>query len=110
MLRGDLQAAEARLAELDQVVPQDEPAPVDIGMVVRRYQQRMLVLRDSLDSDREQARVLMRDLLGPLTLRRRGDEVWAEPQSKEPARVSGTGSSPLIVVAGAGFEPATFGL
>lgn len=60
----------------------------------------LMDLQGALDRDRQRARRLMAELLGPITLTEEGDEVWATLEAKEPARLLVAGA-PMGAVAGA---------
>jgi hypothetical protein len=83
-----------------------------ITAVLADYRAAMLDLKSRLDGhpDRERTRELLRQMLGPVTLARDADGVtWA--QMNNPAeQLLVAGGMSLTVVAGAGFEPTTFGL
>jgi len=72
----------------------------DIEAAVSRV---LLRLQDALQADVARARALIADLLGPVTLERFGDEVWAAARI-DPGRVLvAAGGSQINTVAGEGF-------
>ena len=79
--------------------------------IMARYSRLMMKLQDVLkDGDIARSRELLSDLLGPITLRRDDDGVaWAEFEEPAERLMLANGES-LGLVAGAGFEPTTFGL
>jgi len=97
-----LQAAELERRTLDTSgAPDTAPAPgIRAGEALARYREKLLDLQGALDRDRERARRLVAELLGPITISQDGDEVWAELEGSEPARLLVAGS-PMGVVAGA---------
>jgi site-specific DNA recombinase len=107
-----LRSAEAERAAL--AAQTAEVLDVDelTNVVLADYRAAMLDLKSRLDGhpDRERTRELLRQMLGPVTLARDADGVtWA--QMNNPAeQLLVAGGMSLTVVAGAGFEPTTFGL
>ncbi len=103
-LQGRLRAAEAERAALRRPHPAALPAPR-----IREQLAALLVnLRTALERDAEQARMILAELLGRIDLEVRGEEVWARLETGRALKVAAGRS--ITVVAGAGFEPATFGL
>jgi site-specific DNA recombinase len=104
-LRARLAAAEAERAAIEQRAVQLASTPVPkAAEVMAGYKRRLLQLQGALesDADRDRTRALLAELLGPVTLVRDDEGDWAEME--EPAaRVALAGSTPLTVVAGAGF-------
>jgi hypothetical protein len=60
--------------------------------------------------DPDRARALLQDLLGEIRFVEEGEEVWAEIRNRADHLLLAAGAASINVVAGAGFEPATFGL
>ncbi len=116
-LKERLAIACAEKAKLESELRQ-APAPIDVARVVReakaRLHQQVQELDEALESDVARARAVFTELFGRLVVEHHPDAVTVratnpEPQTKTPSP-SDSASSQLIVVAGAGFEPATFGL
>jgi hypothetical protein len=83
-------------------------APPDI---VAHYQQLVLDLQTALESDADRARSVMGKIFDSITLSQEGPETWAAVESHaDRTLIEAAGGASLMVVAGAGFEPATFGL
>lgn len=76
-------------------------AELDASRVLAAYRARLMALHTALETDRDRARRLLAEIIGPVRLEQRGDEVWAELETKEPAAVACAGSL-LGLVAGAG--------
>ena len=110
-LQARLQAAEQERQTLaDGLGPQAEtPTRVRAGEVLAAYRRKLMDLQGALSRDTARARALLAELLGPVTIMADGDQVWAELETAEPARLASAGS-PMVLVAGARFELATFGL
>lgn len=101
-LQQRLQVAETERSTLG-TPGRPEAAPragIAAGEALARYRKMLLDLQGALDRDRQRARRLMAELLGPITLTEEGEEVWATLEAKEPARLLVAGSL-LGVVAGA---------
>jgi hypothetical protein len=110
-------AARAEKAKLEAEMRR-APAAIDVVRLVReaavRLHEQVQDLDEALESDIARARALFTELFGRLVVEHHPGEVTVrataqDPQTKTPAFV-GPASAQLIVVAGAGFEPATFGL
>ena len=116
-LAAKLKAAEAERESVRERIA-TAPEPVDFGAV---WDQIKANLRRMLDAgDPEEARAAVAELLGPVLLKvdPNSGQTWgdvvvrgiaAAAQTKK-RRPGESESAPAIVVAGAGFEPATFGL
>ncbi|WP_414708853.1 recombinase zinc beta ribbon domain-containing protein [Roseateles sp.] len=112
-LQQRLRAAEAERTRLRQLVDQAAAGPGQvIDDVMTRYRRQVLELQRVLEenADRDRTRALLADILGPVLMGRDADTgaTWAEIE-KPAERLLLLGGS-LKVVAGAGFEPTTFGL
>ena len=79
--------------------------------MLARYRRQVLELQRVLDedTDRDRTRALLADMLGTVLIGRDADTgaTWAEME--KPAERLALNGSPVLV-AGAGFEPTTFGL
>ncbi len=111
-LQQRLSAAETERERLAHLIEQAAAAPGQvIGDVLARYRRQVLELQRVLDedTDRDRTRALLADMLGPVLIGRDADtgETWAEME--KPAERLALNGSPILV-AGAGFEPTTFGL
>lgn len=103
---------EERKVLLDQAETAAAPVP-KLDNVVGRYKALLLDLQARLEreDDRGRTRDLLSQLLGPVTVVRDDDGTWwAEMQNPAEQLAAAGGISSLSVVAGAGFEPTTFGL
>jgi site-specific DNA recombinase len=113
-LQARLRAAEAELTELERTlasVPAIEMPTVD--EVVAPYRESVLRLQHLLEGeeDRDQVRSLLGQLLGPVVIGVDEQGSWAEMEKPaERLLLQAAGGGSLGLVAGAGFEPATFGL
>ena len=113
----------ARLRQLEQeklvleaLVHAQRPVPLDVDRMVRdtmkECDQVVATLEDALESDIEPARQALSTLLGRITLTvDESGAIWADLENKTAQTPVGAGLlASLSVVAGAGFEPTTFGL
>ncbi|MBV8603601.1 MAG: recombinase zinc beta ribbon domain-containing protein [Pelomonas sp.] len=112
-LQQRLRAAETERERLARVLEQAQPGPDRlIADVMGHYRRQMQELRRVLeeDTDRDRTRRLLADMLGPVLIGRDAEtgETWAEIEKPAERLLLLSGS--LEVVAGAGFEPTTFGL
>ena len=108
-----IRSLETERARLQQVTAQAviDDADALVANIVANYRAAMLELRARLDNetDRTRTRELLRQMLGPIVVNKDADGVtWAEMTN--PASQLAAGGVSLTVVAGAGFEPTTFGL
>ncbi|NCT85457.1 MAG: recombinase family protein [Comamonadaceae bacterium] len=111
-LQQRLRTAETERDRLAQLIEQAEAGPRQvIEDVLARYRRQVLELQRVLDedADRDRTRQLLADMLGPVLIGRDADTgaTWAEME--KPAERLALNGSPVLV-AGAGFEPTTFGL
>jgi hypothetical protein len=111
-LQQRLRTAEAERERLAHLIEQADAGPRQvIADVLARYRRQVLELQRVLDedTDRDRTRQLLADMLGPVLIGRDAEtgETWAE--MKKPAERLALNGSPVLV-AGAGFEPTTFGL
>ena len=107
-----LQAAEAERAGLREApgVPEDGAEEIEVASAIAAYRRQLLELERVLETDRDRARRLLAEIVGRVDIVKDDDgHVYAEVETETPARLLVAGAS-LNVVAGAGFEPATFGL
>jgi site-specific DNA recombinase len=111
-----LRAAKAERDQLQQeaTVVADRPRQkVDVEDLMGRYQRLLLQLEEvvSAEADRARTRQILAELLGPVTIGRE-ETGAANADFAEPAErllIAAVGESPMLV-AGARFELATFGL
>ena len=111
-----LRAAEAERDAIEHALAHVEPPTrAVIDDVTARYYRQLMQLQEVLNEEGERARTrtILADKIGPVTVGRyaTSGEMYAEME--EPAErllIAAVGGSSLILVAGAGFEPATFGL
>ena len=78
--------------------------------MVGRFKELLADLDSALNKDTGRARVLLKDLLGEIRLVPEDGGVYAEIQNRADRLLMAAGAVSITVVAGAGFEPATFGL
>ena len=112
-LQQRLRAAEVERERLAHLIDQAGAGPIQvIEDVLARYRRQVLELQRVLeeDADCDRTRALLADMLGPVLIGRDADtgETWAEIE-KPAERLMLLNGSPKVV-AGAGFEPTTFGL
>ena len=76
-----------------------------------RYQRARAQLQEVLQSgDMDRTRSVLAEMLGPVTIVRDDQGTWAEMAKPADRLLLQTMGGSLKVVAGAGFEPTTFGL
>jgi site-specific DNA recombinase len=114
-LQDRLRASEGERARLEaQLITHVAPSQQAMAdEVVERYQGLVLDLQNTLNSvqDRVRTRQILADLLGPITIGRDGEgELYAELEEPAERLLIATARESLMLVAGAGFEPTTFGL
>lgn len=104
-LRARLAAAEAERTALERQLQAAVQAPaLSVDAVVARWRRAMLDLQAALVDveDRERVRALLAELIGPVTIAREGDAVYAEMEAPaERLLVAASGQAPMGVVAGA---------
>ena len=105
-LQARLQQAEAERAAVSESVSADAYADTLAGSV-QRYRKKLADLESALPNDVDRARELIRSMIGPSEMVAREGQVWVEMETGRAALAVGLS---LVSVAGAGFEPATFGL
>jgi site-specific DNA recombinase len=110
-----LAQVEAELAALKVAARPVKPAEIErlVGLVVDRYRVIVEALERSLpEADIEQARAQLRALFGSIKVVADEQEIRfeADLRATQLALLRAAGGSANNVVAGAGFEPATFGL
>ncbi|WP_368408582.1 recombinase family protein [Caldimonas mangrovi] len=114
-IAGRLKAAEADLeAVKQQMQAQAVPTPEVLAHeVIAQYKRLMLDLRSALekDTDREHTRRLLAELLGEVVVGRDEEGAYADLAYPAARLLNAAGGRTYIsLVAGAGFEPTTFGL
>ena len=110
-----LQAAEAELQQIQATLASSAPPSTAAVLddVTARYKRMVLRLQETLDGldDRARTRQILADMLGPVTIGRGEDgEVFAELEEPAERLLAAVAGESLGLVAGAGFEPTTFGL
>ena len=108
-LRERLADAEAERTRLTIQPRNIDKAPCKVANAIARYRAMMADLSGALKSKPERSREVLREVMGEIRLIPKEAEVWAEFQSPAERMLMISGES-LIMVAGVGFEPTTFGL
>ena len=111
-LTARLAAAESELHQVAEAIDAPRKTAVTVDDVVGNYRRQVLSLEEALtdDNDRIRTRQILADMLGTVTIGREGGETFAElDEPAERLLIAAVGES-LGLVAGAGFEPTTFGL
>jgi len=109
-IRNRLQGAEEERTRLQASVVARKPAKGQITGVVGRYKALLINLQTTLAGEPERARAALQDLLGDIRLVPEGDKLYAEVETHHQRLLMAAGGVILDGVAGAGFEPTTFGL
>ena len=108
-LRERLVTAEAELRSLQRRAGAEGLPNVDV--VLEIYRSMLLRITEALAQDVERARTALTTVLGTVTVRATDQGVFAEMETRpEAVLLAAGGALSLGLVAGAGFEPATFGL
>jgi len=101
--------AEAELRSLQRRAGAEGLPNVDV--VLEIYRSMLLRITEALAQDVERARTALTTVLGTVTVRATDQGVFAEMETRpEAVLLAAGGALSLGLVAGAGFEPATFGL
>jgi site-specific DNA recombinase len=109
-LEARLKAAEAEREELRLAMAQRLVPVPTIPNIEKLYRDLVADLGFALSEDRVQAREILQKMLGRIKLVKQDEgEIWAEITTN-PQFLSETAGLSPILVAGAGFEPTTFGL
>lgn len=87
----------------------DPTSEANVDRMFAQYRRLVANLQHALEHDRDRARALLQELIGTVRITQQGEQIWAELQ-QEAERPAVAGGPSLLGVAGAGFEPATFGL
>ncbi|WP_408635159.1 zinc ribbon domain-containing protein [Oleiphilus messinensis] len=101
------EAEKARVQDELSQAPQETKLP-DLPDIKKLYKGMVVDLQESLKSEVNEARNCLKDLLGEVEINKEGSEIYAHIKTNPVASLNTTGS--VGVVAGAGFEPTTFGL
>ncbi len=113
-LQARLRAAEDERAKLAHQESQGAALRIEVEEIVSRYRQTVLRLQEVLagGDDLARTRTILADMLGPVVVGRDPETGETYAEMEKPAErllVAAVGGS-LGLVAGAGFEPTTFGL
>jgi hypothetical protein len=110
-------AAETRLAGPQRAATYARESVTVEGMILPRVAERCRALvgrlEEALTKDPERSRIALRDIVGDeikLEPDESGKFLWAEFGLESLSLVAKAAGSSINLVAGAGFEPATFGL
>ena len=110
-LRGRLETAERELATLETPAGPAHREPPPAAAIEKALRAQVLALREQLEGDILAAREALRQVLGPIAILNDGEgRVIAEMETRLQRVLLASGDASLSRVAGAGFEPATFGL
>jgi hypothetical protein len=75
--------------------------------VARLFKEMLMDLSSALQDNRPAAHTILRGIFGKMQIELQGDEIWAEMKTDHLLNLV---DGPSFLVAGAGFEPTTFGL
>nr|WP_315481563.1 recombinase family protein [uncultured Undibacterium sp.] len=111
-LKTRLIAAEHEKAQLESqsTVTKIQPLANIDGAIKSKIKQITLDLQNTLESDIQSARSIIQNLFGEIQIKQEGETIYAEYDNAAEKLLMAIGGASLIVVAGAGFEPTTFGL
>ena len=95
-------------AQIDQVAgPAAQTSAKEVQARIKRI---LMDLQTTLDTDTQRARKIIGDLFGDIQILKQDDGIYAEYDNATEKLLIAAGGVSLNVVAGAGFEPTTFGL
>ena len=91
------------------------PTPAALGKanhadIAARVKQTIIDLQTALTNDTQRARKIISDLMGEIRILSEPDGIYAEYDNATEKLMMAAGGVSLMMVAGAGFEPTTFGL
>ena len=86
----------------------NEPVLPDLSVIKDMYKEKVDELQESLKDNVVSAREQLREIFGEVRISKEGEDIFALIKTNPVASLPMTGS--VGVVAGAGFEPTTFGL
>ena len=111
-LKTRLQSAENEKKLIEaQISASNEPSAIAGGGEMKARIKRILVdLQNTLGSDTHRARKIIGDLFGDIKILKESDGIYAEYDNATEKLLIAAGGVSMNVVAGAGFEPTTFGL
>ncbi|MFZ6730646.1 recombinase family protein [Undibacterium sp. Ji42W] len=94
--------------EIEQVAgPTAQASAKDVQSRIKRI---LMDLQNTLDTDTQRARKIIGDLFGDIQILKHNDGIYAEYNNATVSLLMQAGGVSSKVVAGAGFEPTTFGL
>lgn len=100
-----LRRAETELASLPAQPAAEPRAQVSDAEIDAAYRRLLMRLQEHLQGDVTRARVILAELLGPVTLAQRGEEVWAEAAPDVAMLLQAAGGGALLsLVAGGRFS------
>jgi site-specific DNA recombinase len=108
-LRSRLKTAEAERAELQSTMDKDFP-DIKIKDVMPRYRRLLADFQGALSEDIPKARGILKDYFQEIRLEEQADGLYASLKENPTGLLLKAGGMSLELVAGAGFEPTTFGL
>jgi len=97
-----LRNAEAELASVRRTAATSSGKKVEIPNLKSIYREQVMNLQEALRSDIQQARNALREMIGPITVVERNDEVWAQIDTGPEAMLKASGLY-IGLVAGACF-------
>ena len=109
-LQKRLASAERELVGLCEEEAGSTRSPGSLADVVPRYKRLVMDLQGALARDTTRARAMLQEIFGEIRLVETGEELYAEFEAPLERLMLAAGGALLGRVAGAGFEPATFGL
>jgi len=108
-LQQRLRSAESERENLQRINSAPQIKKTEIPNLKNRYREMVMNLKESLSGDVLEARNALREMIGPIKLVEKGEEVWAQIATSPEVLLKASGLY-IGMVAGAGFEPTTFGL
>ena len=109
-LKSRLVAAESEKIRIQQAMEHSTSRKITPAEITAHIRKTIFNLQIAMTDDTQRARKLISDLMGEIQIKQKGDSIYAEIDNAAEKLLLSSGGVFLNMVAGAGFEPTTFGL